>query len=215
MEEGKRPHDVVTGKAKSYDDYERQGCEIGMTHREEMREQYEDSLFRQIFNEAASTKGKELLSENERLQEDPTLAVPPELEEMCLNTIHKTGRNRRRKKRLCIYLAVLCILALIVTWHLSRPEAFQVLEDGTIYFSHYSETGTAVAELDAGKHPIRINVDHGEIDLLIEQNGMQILEGTFSGKNSFPIQVPENGEVSITITGRKASGKVQYQLVQR
>ncbi len=186
-----------------------------MTRKEEMREQYEDSLFGLLFDEAASAKGKELLSENDRLNGDPTLAVPPGLEQMCLNTIHKTGSSRKRRKRLCIYLAVLCILALIVTWHLSRPEAFQVLEDGTIYFSHYSETGTAVAELDAGKHPIQINVDHGEIDLLIEQDGMQILEGTFSGKNSFPIQVPENGEVSITITGRKASGKVQYQLVQR
>ena len=181
-----------------------------MTRREEMREQYEDSLFRQLFDEAASAKGKELLLENDRLQEDPTLTVPPELEEMCLNTIHKTGRSRRRKKRLCIYLAVLCVLTLIFVWHLSRPEAFQVLEDGTIYFSHYSETGTAVAEVEAGKNMIRINVDHGEIDLLIEQNGMQILEGTFSGKNSFPIQIPEDGEVSITITGRKASGKVQY-----
>ncbi len=181
-----------------------------MTRKEEMREQYEDSLFGLLFDEAASAKGKELLSENDRLNGDPTLAVPPGLEQMCLNTIHKTGSSRKRRKRLYIYLAVLCILALFIGWRLNRPEAFQVLEDGTIYFSHYSETGTAEVELGAGEHPIRISVDHGEIYLQIEQNGSRILEGTFSGYNDFSIQIPESGDVSITITGVKASGKVQY-----
>jgi len=91
-----------------------------MTHREQLQENYEDALFAVWMDDFAQSRGEELLAENERLQADPSAAVPPELREKNLRHIHRqlqrTSQSRtarfvgRKVLRFALVAAVLLAL---------------------------------------------------------------------------------------------------------
>lgn len=60
-----------------------------MTRREQLQEQYEDSLFALLMDEIAKVEGERLLEENERLKQDPNAAVPEAVMRRCRKTINR------------------------------------------------------------------------------------------------------------------------------
>lgn len=49
----------------------------------------EEATFALLMNTVAELEGKRLLQENERLKSDPAAAVPPEIDQKCIETIKK------------------------------------------------------------------------------------------------------------------------------
>ncbi len=49
----------------------------------------EEMTFALLMNTVAELEGKRLLQENERLKSDPAAAVPPEIDQKCMETIKK------------------------------------------------------------------------------------------------------------------------------
>lgn len=67
-----------------------------MNRREQLQEAYEDALFALLMEDVIEAEGNRLLEENERLKCDPSAAVPEEVNERCLKTIHRAyGQHRR------------------------------------------------------------------------------------------------------------------------
>ena len=104
-----------------------------MTRAERLREQYEDRFFALWMDQAASVKGRELLEENARLRNDPTKAVPLEIERACLQTIHQAARNqnqRKTKKRITRILRgtaiAACTVILLFTMAFAVSAKFRV-----------------------------------------------------------------------------------------
>lgn len=69
-----------------------------MTRREKLQDAYEDALFALLMEDMIEEEGKRLLEENERLKRDPSAAVPDELRERCMKTIHRAYGQRRRRE---------------------------------------------------------------------------------------------------------------------
>lgn len=69
-----------------------------MDKREKLKERYEDALFAIMMDELASTLGEEALEESERLNNDPTAAVPERLDKRCMQTIRRHFRKVAAKK---------------------------------------------------------------------------------------------------------------------
>lgn len=69
-----------------------------MDKREQLKERYEDALFAIMMDELASTLGEEALEESERLNNDPTAAVPERLDKRCMQTIRRHFRKVAAKK---------------------------------------------------------------------------------------------------------------------
>mgnify|MGYP006873118144 CR=1 FL=1 len=55
-----------------------------MTNREKLRENYEDSVLALLMDEFAESEGKRYIEENERLRQDPSAAVPEDVERRAL-----------------------------------------------------------------------------------------------------------------------------------
>lgn len=54
-----------------------------MKLREQLQEEYEDTLFALMMDYVAQTEGKRLLEENERLKNDPSAQLPEDLDRRC------------------------------------------------------------------------------------------------------------------------------------
>lgn len=101
-----------------------------MNQREQLQEQYEDALFALLVNDMMEAEGKRLLEENERLKQDPSAAVPDEVNARCIRTINRAfARKRRRSAGRVTYqifnkaamVAVVCA-ALFVTAFAVSPQ---------------------------------------------------------------------------------------------
>lgn len=55
-----------------------------MDHREKLRDRYEDALFALLMDEIAEKEGALAREENEQLKNDPTAAVPEDVDRRCL-----------------------------------------------------------------------------------------------------------------------------------
>lgn len=76
------------------------------TH-EELWEDYENAKFTLLMERVTQIEGEELIRENERLKNDPSAAVPEDLDKKCLKTIHKAfAKQRRRKATATVYRAI-------------------------------------------------------------------------------------------------------------
>ena len=76
------------------------------TH-EELWEDYENAKFALLMERVTQIEGEELIRENERLKNDPSAAVPEDLDKKCLKTIHKAfAKQRRRKATATVYRAI-------------------------------------------------------------------------------------------------------------
>lgn len=60
-----------------------------MNKQEQLQEQYEDALFALIMDKIATAEGQWAMEENERLNEDPSAAVPEELDKRCMQMIRR------------------------------------------------------------------------------------------------------------------------------
>lgn len=60
-----------------------------MNKQEQLQEQYEDALFALIMDKIATAEGQWAMEENERLKEDPSAAVPEELDKRCMQMIRR------------------------------------------------------------------------------------------------------------------------------
>lgn len=58
-----------------------------MNRREQLQERYEDALFALLMDEIATMEGKQAQEENERLKNDPSAAIPEDVDKRCLQTI--------------------------------------------------------------------------------------------------------------------------------
>ena len=69
-----------------------------MDRHERLRERYEDALFAIMMDELAASLGQEALEENERLNSDPTAAVPERIDKRCMQTIRRHFCRAAAKK---------------------------------------------------------------------------------------------------------------------
>lgn len=91
-----------------------------MTRREQLWENYEEAVFALLMDEVAEEEGKKLLEENERLKQDPSAAIPPEVDRRCRATIRRAFARERRSRaalrswrilrRLCVAVVLCAIL---------------------------------------------------------------------------------------------------------
>lgn len=68
-----------------------------MNRREQFQDQYEDALFALLMDDIATMEGKKAEEENKRLQNDPTAAVPEDIDRRCMRTIRR--RFAKQKAR--------------------------------------------------------------------------------------------------------------------
>lgn len=105
-----------------------------MNRREKLQDAYEDALFALLMEDVIEEEGKRLDEENERLNRDPTAAVPRELHEKCMKTIHRrfgqqyrrengkqTGRSFTKVLNKAAVVVVICMLLFTVAYAVS-PE---------------------------------------------------------------------------------------------
>ena len=86
-----------------------------MTNREKLRENYEDSVLALLMDEFAESEGKRYMEENERLRQDPSAAVPEDVERRVLQLIHREFAKKNRAhtgKKLLRFLARIAIAAI-------------------------------------------------------------------------------------------------------
>lgn len=60
-----------------------------MNRREQLQDQYEDALFALLMDDIAAIEGQKAEEENRRLQNDPSAAVPEDLDRRCMQLIHR------------------------------------------------------------------------------------------------------------------------------
>lgn len=66
-----------------------------MTRHEQLQERYEDALFALLMDELAAAEGQRAEEEKERLQNDPSAAVPEDLDRRCTRLIRRHVARRR------------------------------------------------------------------------------------------------------------------------
>ena len=67
-----------------------------MTNREKLQENYEDSVLALLMDEFAESEGQRYIEENDRLRQDPSAAVPEEVEKRALQVIDKVFSRKDR-----------------------------------------------------------------------------------------------------------------------
>lgn len=85
--------EIDQGKAESNEAFV--GKEIKMNRRELLQDQYEDALFALLMDEIATKEGKRAIEENERLKNDPSAAIPEDVDRRCLQTIRRHFAKHR------------------------------------------------------------------------------------------------------------------------
>lgn len=60
-----------------------------MNRREQLQDRYEDALFALLMDDIATMEGKRAEEDNKRLQNDPSAAVPEDLDRRCMQLIHR------------------------------------------------------------------------------------------------------------------------------
>lgn len=103
-----------------------------MNRRELLQEQYEDALFALLMDEVATTEGRKAVEENERLKNDPSAAVPEDIDKHCRHTIRQYFSKRRARtfkrftKKAAEYaLMAAGLAALLFTFAFATSERFR------------------------------------------------------------------------------------------
>ena len=117
-------------------------------------------------------------------------------------------KPKTKRILLAVYALVLCLAAAVVIRHLAKPTAFQISKQNTVYFSNYTDTGSAEVKLWNGLTPVRVVVDRGAVHVRLEQGGTVLLEGDYTGTTDVRMNARGSGTATLTLTGEKASGKV-------
>ena len=109
-----------------------------MTNREKLRENYEDSVLALLMDEFAESEGKRFIEENERLRQDPSAAVPEDVERRALQLINREFAKKNRAhtgKKLLRFLARIAIAAVIAALLFGAAFALsETVRAGTLNF---------------------------------------------------------------------------------
>lgn len=109
-----------------------------MTNREKLRENYEDSVLALLMDEFAESEGKRFIEENERLRQDPSAAVPEDVERRALQLINREFAKKDRAhtgKKLLRFLARIAIAAIITALLFGAAFALsETVRAGTLNF---------------------------------------------------------------------------------
>lgn len=109
-----------------------------MTNREKLRENYEDSVLALLMDEFAESEGKRFIEENERLRQDPSAAVPEDVERRALQLINREFAKKDRAhtgKKLLRFLARIAIAAVFAALLFGAAFALsETVRAGTLNF---------------------------------------------------------------------------------
>lgn len=109
-----------------------------MTNREKLRENYEDSVLALLMDEFAESEGRRYIEENERLRQDPSAAVPEDVERRALQFIDRAFSRKSRKNaggKLLRFLGRLAIAAVIAALLFGAAFALsETVRAGTLNF---------------------------------------------------------------------------------
>ncbi len=109
-----------------------------MTNREKLRENYEDSVLALLMDEFAESEGKRYIEENERLRQDPSAAVPEDVERRALQLINREFAKKNRAhtgKKLLRFLARIAIAAVFAVLLFGAAFALsETVRAGTLNF---------------------------------------------------------------------------------
>lgn len=139
-----------------------------MNRRERLQDQYEDALFALLMDELATMENQRAEEENERLQNDPSAAVPEDLDRRCMRLIRRHFVRRRIRaarrsawKAMKLVALIAGIAAILFTTAFATSEtvrvhvlnlAIEVFETNTEFrFSNSSEQ--AAPQLSVGWVP--------------------------------------------------------------
>lgn len=119
-----------------------------MTRREKLQEQYEDALFALLMDDFAVSEGKSAEEENERLKNDPSCAVPPEVRRRCLKMIsryftkkslYRTGNLLRRGFIKVAVVGMICTILVSTAFAISPSFRVRVLNFAIEVFDNKTE----------------------------------------------------------------------------
>ena len=109
-----------------------------MTNREKLRENYEDSVLALLMDEFAESEGKRYIEENERLRQDPSAAVPEDVERRALQFINREFAKKNRAYtggKLLRFLGRMAIAAIIAALLFGAAFALsETVRAGTLNF---------------------------------------------------------------------------------
>lgn len=117
-----------------------------MTRRDELYEKCEDAVFALLMEEYMEEEGRALSEENERLNADPSAAIPEDVYRRGLKTIHRafrreqTARAGRRTVRLINKVALVALIAMILmtTAFAASPTLREKTVEFLLYFTDQS-----------------------------------------------------------------------------
>lgn len=140
-----------------------------MNHREELRERYEDALFALLMDEIAEKEGALAREENERLKNDPSAAVPEDVDRRCLQTIRRhfakqkartAGRYTVKAVKYALLAAGLAATMFTIAFAASETVRantmnliVKVLDDRTVFEFRPETTANPAARFGAGWIP--------------------------------------------------------------
>lgn len=177
-----------------------------MNRREWLQDQYEDALFALLMDDIATMENKKAEEENERLQNDPSAAVPEDLDRRCMQLIHRHFAKERARaagrftakamKRVALAagIAAICFTTAFATSETVRISTLnlmiEIFETNTEF--HFSNTPVEeISEFSVGWLPDRYTL------ISQERSG---------NKTRYEYQGPQGQ--SLVISCRKTTGVV-------
>lgn len=145
-----------------------------MNRKEQLQERYEDALFALLMDDMMDEEGKRLLEENKRLNQDPSAAVPDDVNARCIKTINRAfTRKRCRSVGRVTYkvfnkaamVAVVCALLFVTAFAVS-PELRVNTLNFLIEVSDVATTLTLGGEADRQNTGGVTSMSEGEVFLL-------------------------------------------------
>ena len=148
-----------------------------MNRREQLQDQYEDALFALLMDEIATKEEKKAVEENERLKNDPSAAIPEDVDKRCLQTIrrcfakqkaHTAGRFAARAMKRIVIAAGLAALLFTVAFAASETVRVNTLNlvievfDTNTTFRFMGESEVVIPRINVGWLPDGFALeDHG------------------------------------------------------
>lgn len=148
-----------------------------MNRREQLQDQYEDALFALLMDEIAAMEGREAEEENERLKNDPSAAIPEDVDKRCMQTIRRGfakqkihSARRFTVKAMKRVVMAAGVAALLFTGAFAASETVrintmnlvvEVFEEGTV-FRFEDQSNESATQVDVGWVPDGYTLeDHG------------------------------------------------------
>lgn len=190
-----------------------------MTRHDKLLENYEDALFALLMDQVAEEEGKQLLKENERLNQNPEAAIPDEVDKRCRKAIKRAFAKDQRQSvvrisyRAISKVALVALIAglLFTTAFAASPEVRIRTLNLLIAVSDVATSLTLDSETDGTATSANTGVDPEGEQLILGYCLPELPEG-FSmsyegsdGQSAWVEYVDENG-ATIYFTAESSSG---------